>query len=66
MGLVLLTEGLAWWLAPSLVERLLEMMRDLPLAARLQLGLLAIVSGLILLWIAHQFGAQILGVKEAM
>ncbi|OWU72597.1 DUF2065 domain-containing protein [Marinibacterium profundimaris] len=61
MGLVLVTEGLAWWLAPSLVERLLEMMRNLPLQARRQLGLLAVVSGLILLWTAHWLGAQILG-----
>lgn len=61
LGLVLVTEGLAWWLAPSLVERLLEMMRALPEPARRQIGLLGVVSGLILLWLAHQLGAQLLG-----
>lgn len=57
LGLVLIVEGLAWVLAPSLVERLLEMLRDLPLPARRQIGALALVSGLILLWIAARFGA---------
>ena len=42
LGLVLIIEGLVWALAPSLVERLLR-----------QIGALAIVSGLILLWIAN-------------
>ncbi len=57
LGLVLIVEGLAWWLAPSLVERMLETMRDLPPPARRQIGLLGVVVGLILLWIAHRFGA---------
>jgi len=58
LGLVLIVEGLAWVLAPSLVERLLlEILRDLPLSARRQIGALALVSGLILLWIAARFGA---------
>lgn len=57
LGLVLIVEGLAWVLAPSLVERLLEMLRDLPLPARRQIGALALVSGLILLWISARFGA---------
>ncbi|MGE4326924.1 MAG: DUF2065 domain-containing protein [Pseudodonghicola sp.] len=56
-GLVLIVEGLAWVLAPSLVERLLEMLRDLPLPARRQIGALTLVSGLILLWIAARLGA---------
>jgi len=57
LGLVLIVEGLAWVLAPSLVERLLEMLRALPEPARRQIGALALVTGLILLWIAHQLGA---------
>lgn len=57
LGLVLLVEGLAWVLAPSLVERLLEMMRALPEPARRQIGALGIVTGLILLWIAARLGA---------
>lgn len=61
LGLVLVTEGLAWWLAPSLVERLLDIMRSLPEQARRQMGLLALVTGLILLWIAHLLGAQLIG-----
>ncbi|WP_146344626.1 DUF2065 domain-containing protein [Phaeobacter marinintestinus] len=57
LGLVLIVEGLVWVLAPSLLEQLLEMLRDLPHSARRQVGALAVVTGLILLWIAHQFGA---------
>ena len=57
IGLVLIVEGLVWALAPSLVERLLEEMRALPEAARRQLGLLGLVIGLFLVWIARQFGA---------
>ena len=53
LGLVLILEGALWALAPSAVERLLEMMRALPEAARRQLGALAVVSGLILLWAAN-------------
>jgi len=56
-GLVLIVEGLVWVLAPSAVERLLEMMRDLPVAARRQFGALALVAGLIMIWVAHQLGA---------
>jgi uncharacterized protein YjeT (DUF2065 family) len=53
LGLVLIVEGLVWVLAPSMIEQMLEMLRNLPNQARRQIGLLAIVSGLILLWIAH-------------
>lgn len=57
LGLVLIVEGLAWVLAPSLIERLLEAVQQLPDSARRQIGALAVVSGLILLWVAHWFGA---------
>ncbi|MCB1313972.1 MAG: DUF2065 domain-containing protein [Sedimentitalea sp.] len=57
LGLVLIVEGLAWMLAPSLVEQLLEMLRTLPETARRQIGALGLVTGLILLWIAHWLGA---------
>ena len=53
MGLVLLTEGLAWWLAPSLVERLLEALRAMPVEMRRMLGLLTLTTGILLLWIAR-------------
>ena len=56
-GLVLIVEGLVWVLAPSLVERLLEALRDLPEPARRQAGALALVLGLILLWLAHALEA---------
>lgn len=57
LGLVLIVEGLVWLLAPSMLEQLLEMLRGLPEAARRQMGALAVVSGLILLWLAHHLGA---------
>ena len=57
LGLVLIVEGLVWVLAPSLVEKMLQTLRDLPESARRQVGGLALVTGLILLWIAHALGA---------
>lgn len=57
IGLVLIVEGLAWLLAPSLIEQMLEMLRSLPESGRRQIGALAIVSGLILVWCAHWLGA---------
>lgn len=56
LGLVLIIEGLAYALAPSLIERMLEALRSLPESARRQIGLLAMVSGLLLVWAAHQMG----------
>jgi uncharacterized protein YjeT (DUF2065 family) len=56
LGLVLMVEGLAYALAPSLVERVLELLRSLPEAVRRQVGLLALVSGLLLIWAAFQLG----------
>ena len=57
LGLVLIAEGLAYALVPSLVERMLEAMRQVPDNARRQIGGLALVLGLILVWVAHQLGA---------
>lgn len=56
LGLVLIVEGLVYALAPSLVERMLEMLRSLPEAARRQTGLLSVLLGLILVWLAHWLG----------
>ncbi|WP_289149870.1 DUF2065 domain-containing protein [uncultured Salipiger sp.] len=53
IAMVLILEGLVYALAPSLVERLLEALRELPLEVRRNLGLLTVVTGLILLWILH-------------
>ena len=55
-GLVLMIEGLAYALAPSLIERMLELLKTLPEQALRQVGLLAFVSGLILVWAAFQLG----------
>ena len=56
LGLVMIVEGLAYALAPSLIERMLEMLRALPEQAVRQMGLLIVVSGLILVWISWQSG----------
>ena len=61
LGLVLIVEGLAYALAPSLVERMLEALRAIPDAARRQVGALGIVSGMILVWIAFAIGGFSLG-----
>jgi len=55
-GLVLILEGALWALAPSSVEKMLQALRVLPEAARRQLGALAVISGLILLWLARAIG----------
>ncbi|UUV07203.1 DUF2065 domain-containing protein [Ruegeria sp. YS9] len=55
-GLVLIVEGLAYALAPSLVERMLEALRDMPEQARRLVGLLCVISGLLLLWGAQHLG----------
>ena len=59
IGLVMFVEGLAWLLAPSLIERMLEVLRELSEAQRRQVGLLVVVSGLLLVWAAHQLGASL-------
>nr|WP_283254972.1 DUF2065 family protein [Marivita sp. GX14005] len=51
LALVLIVEGLAYALAPSLIERMLEAMRDMPLDARRLVGLAALGMGIVLLWI---------------
>lgn len=57
IGLVLLVEGLAWLLAPSLIEALLEALRNLDIDARRLVGLTAMAMGVLLVWIAHWLGA---------
>ncbi|MBY6156491.1 DUF2065 domain-containing protein [Pseudooceanicola nitratireducens] len=58
-GLVLILEGLAYALAPSLVERLLQALRDLTLDQRRLLGLSAVTLGVILVWLARALGTQL-------
>lgn len=56
LGLVLILQGLAWALAPSIIEQVLELLRSLPESARRQIGLLAMVGGLMLVWLAFWIG----------
>ncbi|KIC34349.1 DUF2065 family protein [Leisingera sp. ANG-S5] len=56
LGLVLIAEGLVYALAPSLVERLLEMLRALTEEQRRNAGLAALALGLILVWLAFRLG----------
>ena len=56
LGLVLILEGLVYALAPSLLERMLEVLRSLPDAAVRQIGALVMVGGLVLIWVAFQIG----------
>lgn len=57
LGLVLIVEGLAYALAPSLVEQLLAMLRAMPEAQRRNLGLFALAFGVLLVWIGKTLGA---------
>lgn len=57
LGLVLIVEGLAYALAPSLVEQMLAMLRALPLSVRRNIGLVAMALGVLLVWIAKTLGA---------
>ena len=55
-GLVMIFEGLVYALAPSLLERMLEVLRAMPESAVRQIGALVVVGGLILVWVAFQIG----------
>ena len=57
LGLVLIVEGLVYALAPSLIDQLLVALRAMPVESRRLLGLLAIVIGLIMVWVAKTIGA---------
>ncbi|WP_299352129.1 DUF2065 domain-containing protein [uncultured Shimia sp.] len=57
IGLVLVIEGLVYALAPSLVEQLLEALRALPEGQRRTLGLIALGSGVVLIWLGKALGA---------
>ena len=59
LGLVLILEGLAYALAPSLIERMLQALSEIPENARRSMGALAIVIGLVFLWGANQFGVTV-------
>jgi uncharacterized protein YjeT (DUF2065 family) len=54
IGLVLVIEGLAYALAPSLIERMLEAMRQLSLEDRRMMGLAAMAVGVALVAITFE------------
>ena len=57
LGLVLVIEGLVYALAPGLVERMLQALQAMPLEQRRLVGLLALATGVALLWVAYALGA---------
>ena len=57
IGLVLLIEGLVYALAPSLVEDLLEALKNLSLEMRRTFGFLVLVLGVCFLLAARAMGA---------
>ncbi|MCB2135403.1 MAG: DUF2065 family protein [Rhodobacteraceae bacterium] len=52
LGLVLTLEGLVLALAPSRIDALLEMLRQMPVETRRNLGLGALSLGVALIWLA--------------
>lgn len=57
LGLVFVLEGLVLALAPSRIDDILRMLAEMPVETRRLVGLLAITSGGILLWIAGWLSA---------
>jgi hypothetical protein len=57
LGLVLIIEGLAYALAPSLIECMLEALRAMTEDQRRMMGLGALAFGLLLVWTAKTLGA---------
>jgi len=55
-GLVLVIEGLVYALAPSLVEQLLEALKEMSLQTRRNFGLVAVALGVGLVWLARILG----------
>ncbi|MBO6883057.1 MAG: DUF2065 domain-containing protein [Marivita sp.] len=55
IALVLIIEGLAYALAPSLIERMLEAMRAMRLDLRRLVGVSAMATGVAMLWILQTF-----------
>ena len=55
LGLMAVIEGLVLALAPLRFEQILEMLRDMSLQARRNLGLAIIAGGVVLVWVAKTF-----------
>lgn len=56
IGLVLLIEGLVYALAPSLIDRVFLMLKEMPLSQRRLSGLCCALLGAMLLWALKMFG----------
>lgn len=52
LGIILIFEGLAYALAPSLIEELLKALKSLTLGKRRTLGVLALMLGVIFLLVS--------------
>jgi uncharacterized protein YjeT (DUF2065 family) len=59
IGLVMIVEGLAYVLAPSLIEQVLEMLRSLSEPNRRNMGALVAAGGLLFVWAAFQLGVSL-------
>ena len=57
LGLVFVLEGLVLALAPSRIDEILRMLAEMPVETRRLVGLLAITSGLLFLWLANWLSA---------
>ena len=57
IGLVLCVEGLVFALAPSRLEEVLDMLRNMPVETRRLIGLGALAIGVVLIWLAKSLGA---------
>lgn len=57
IGLVLVIEGLAFALAPSRLEDLLALIAGLSQDRRRMIGLIAMASGVAIIWLARSLGA---------
>ncbi|MCP3969241.1 MAG: DUF2065 domain-containing protein [Rhodobacteraceae bacterium] len=57
VGLVLCVEGLVFALAPSRLEDIMEILRQIPPETRRMIGLLALGLGVVLVWAAKLLGA---------
>ena len=57
IGLVLCVEGLVFALAPSRLEEVLDILRNMPAETRRLIGLTALAIGVVLVWLANSLGA---------
>ena len=55
LGLVLVIEGLVFALAPSRLEDLVRLIAETPLETRRAIGLGAVASGVLLIWLVRVF-----------